>query len=100
MLEKTYKPEGLETRHYDNWEKAGAFKAGAGLSESDKKNAESFSIVLPPPNVTGSLHMGHALNNVVQVILIRYNRMRGKNTLWQPGELKIAERSYQCPTMT
>ncbi|NRA87648.1 MAG: valine--tRNA ligase [Rhizobiales bacterium] len=85
MLEKTYKPEGLETRHYDNWEKAGAFKAGAGLSESDKKNAESFSIVLPPPNVTGSLHMGHALNNVVQDILIRYNRMRGKNTLWQPG---------------
>ncbi len=85
MLDKTYQPDSIEARHYKQWEETGAFKAGAGLSDKDKKNAESFCVALPPPNVTGSLHMGHALNNTVQDIMIRYNRMRGKDTLWQPG---------------
>ena len=60
---------------------AEAFKAGAGA----KPGAETFSIVIPPPNVTGSLHIGHALNNTIQDILIRFERMRGKDVLWQPG---------------
>ncbi len=81
MLEKTYEPADVETRIYDNWVKAGAFKAGAGA----KPGAETFSIVIPPPNVTGSLHIGHALNNTLQDILIRFERMRGKDVLWQPG---------------
>ena len=85
MLEKTYQPDAIETRHYQAWEDAGAFKAGAGLTKEQLKSATSYSIALPPPNVTGSLHMGHALNNTIQDILIRYNRMNGKNTLWQPG---------------
>lgn len=85
MLDKTYQPDGIETRHYNKWEDEGAFKAGAGLTEDEKKSAPSYCIALPPPNVTGSLHMGHALNNTIQDILIRYNRMCGKNTLWQPG---------------
>ncbi|MGL1920118.1 MAG: valine--tRNA ligase [Hyphomicrobiales bacterium] len=85
MLDKTYQPDSIETRHYKMWEESGAFKAGAGLSDTEKKTAETYSIALPPPNVTGSLHMGHALNNTIQDILIRYNRMSGKNTLWQPG---------------
>ncbi|MGI9373516.1 MAG: valine--tRNA ligase [Hyphomicrobiales bacterium] len=79
MLEKTYDPHSIEPRLYEAWEKSGAFKAG------DKEGADSFCIVIPPPNVTGSLHMGHALNNTIQDILIRFNRMRGKNVLWQPG---------------
>ncbi len=79
MLEKTYDPHSIEPRLYEAWEESGAFKAG------DKEGAESFCIVIPPPNVTGSLHMGHALNNTIQDILIRFNRMRGKNVLWQPG---------------
>ncbi len=83
MLEKKYQPSDIETRIYKKWEDAGAFKAGAGLS--DDPNRESFSIVIPPPNVTGSLHMGHALNNTIQDILVRFERMRGKDVLWQPG---------------
>ena len=81
MLEKTYEPGAVEGRIYQAWQDAGAFKAGAGA----KPGAESFTIVIPPPNVTGSLHIGHALNNTIQDILIRYNRMRGKDVLWQPG---------------
>ncbi|CAN7416194.1 valine--tRNA ligase [Devosia sp. Root413D1] len=81
MLEKTYDPAAVETRIYEQWDKAGTFKAGAGA----KPGAESFSIVIPPPNVTGSLHIGHALNNTIQDILIRFERMRGKDVLWQPG---------------
>ena len=81
MLEKTFDPASVEERLYDEWEKAGAFKAGAGA----EPGAETFAIVIPPPNVTGSLHMGHALNNTLQDVLIRYNRMRGKDVLWQPG---------------
>ena len=81
MLEKTYEPGAVESRIYEAWEKAGNFKAGAGA----KPGADSFTIVIPPPNVTGSLHIGHALNNTLQDILVRYNRMKGRDTLWQPG---------------
>ncbi|WMT88765.1 valine--tRNA ligase [Pelagibacterium sp. 26DY04] len=81
MIEKTYEPSSVEGRIYQAWEEAGAFKAGAG----SRPGAESYSIVIPPPNVTGSLHIGHALNNTIQDVLIRFERMRGKNVLWQPG---------------
>ena len=81
MLEKTYEPAAVEARIYQAWLDAGAFKAGAGA----KPGAETFSIVIPPPNVTGSLHIGHALNNTIQDILVRFERMRGKDVLWQPG---------------
>jgi valyl-tRNA synthetase len=81
MIEKTYEPSSVEGRIYQAWEGAGAFKAGAG----SKPGAESYSIVIPPPNVTGSLHIGHALNNTIQDVLVRFERMRGKNVLWQPG---------------
>jgi valyl-tRNA synthetase len=81
MLEKTYEPAAVEARIYEQWNRAGAFKAGAGA----RPGAESFSIVIPPPNVTGSLHIGHALNNTLQDIPVRFERMRGKDVLWQPG---------------
>ncbi|RYE76273.1 MAG: valine--tRNA ligase, partial [Hyphomicrobiales bacterium] len=81
MLEKTYEPTAVEGRIYQSWQDAQAFAAGAGA----KPGAETFSIVIPPPNVTGSLHIGHALNNTIQDILIRFERMRGKDVLWQPG---------------
>ncbi|PRD41245.1 valine--tRNA ligase [Phyllobacterium phragmitis] len=81
MLEKTYDAAATEPKIAELWEKAGAFKAGAGA----KPGADPFSIVIPPPNVTGSLHMGHALNSTIQDILVRFERMRGKNVLWQPG---------------
>ena len=79
MLEKYYKHELVEKQVYDGWEKDKDFK-----STLDAKK-DSYCIVIPPPNVTGTLHMGHALNNTLQDILIRYNRMQGKNVLWQPG---------------
>src|SRR2546428_3421453 len=63
------------------WEGAGAFKAG----RPERRHAKPFTIVIPPPNVTGSLHMGHALNNTLQDILCRFERMRGRDVLWQPG---------------
>src|SRR5215204_3959892 len=81
MLEKTYEPGAVESRIYQAWQDAGAFKAGAGA----RPGAEPFTIVIPPPNVTGSLHIGHALNNTLQDILVRFERMRGKDVLWQPG---------------
>ena len=81
MLEKTYQPSKVESKIYKSWEDTGAFKCG----QPDRADAETFCIVIPPPNVTGSLHMGHALNNTLQDILIRYERMRGKDVLWQPG---------------
>ncbi|MGV3575571.1 MAG: valine--tRNA ligase [Devosia sp.] len=81
MLEKTYEPAAVESRIYDAWLDAKAFAAGAGA----KPGAETFTIVIPPPNVTGSLHIGHALNNTIQDILIRFNRMLKKDVLWQPG---------------
>jgi valyl-tRNA synthetase len=79
MLEKTFEPKTAEPRLYAAWEAAGAFKP------SDDPAAEPFSIVIPPPNVTGSLHIGHALNNTLQDVLIRFQRMRGKAALWLPG---------------
>jgi valyl-tRNA synthetase len=81
MLEKTYDAASVEPKIAKQWEDAGAFGAGAGA----KPGAEPFTIVIPPPNVTGSLHMGHALNNTLQDVLVRFERMRGKNVLWQPG---------------
>ena len=80
-IEKTFRPREVEARQYQRWEKAGAFAAGAGA----RSNAKPYTIAIPPPNVTGSLHMGHALNNTLQDILIRFERMRGRDALWQPG---------------
>ena len=82
MLEKTYQPQDIEQRIYEAWERSGAFKAGDDAAKTGRD--ENFCIVIPPPNVTGSLHMGHALNNSLQDVLIRFERMRGKNVLWQP----------------
>jgi valyl-tRNA synthetase len=81
MLEKTYDAKAVEPKIAKLWDEADAFKAGAGAAP----DADPFTIVIPPPNVTGSLHMGHALNNTIQDILVRFERMRGKNVLWQPG---------------
>jgi valyl-tRNA synthetase len=81
MIEKTYQPGAVESRIYAAWEAAGAFRAG----RPERAKAAPYSIVIPPPNVTGSLHMGHALNNTLQDILCRFERMRGKDVLWQPG---------------
>jgi valyl-tRNA synthetase len=81
MLDKTYQPAEIESRIHAEWERAGAFKAG----RPERAEAEPFCIVIPPPNVTGSLHMGHALNNTLQDVLCRFERMRGKDVLWQPG---------------
>jgi valyl-tRNA synthetase len=84
MLEKTYSPADIEARIARDWDAAGAFKAGAGARPAGGRNAP-YAIVIPPPNVTGSLHMGHALNNTIQDILVRFERMRGRDVLWQPG---------------
>ncbi len=81
MLEKNYDAASIEQRIAKKWEARGAFKAGMG----SKSAAQSFCVMLPPPNVTGSLHMGHALNTTIQDIVVRFQRMRGKNVLWQPG---------------
>ncbi len=78
-LEKTYHPEGLESRLYQKWEDNGYFHA-----EPDRSK-KPFTIVMPPPNVTGQLHMGHAFDCTMQDILIRYKKLQGYNTLWQPG---------------
>jgi valyl-tRNA synthetase len=80
-IDKTYQPSEVEGRIYRTWEQAGAFRAG----RPERAAAKPYSIVIPPPNVTGSLHMGHALNNTLQDILCRFERMRGKDVLWQPG---------------
>jgi valyl-tRNA synthetase len=81
MLEKTYEPADIEARIHARWMEADAFKAG----RPERAKAAPYSIVIPPPNVTGSLHMGHALNNTLQDVLCRFERMRGKDVLWQPG---------------
>ena len=78
-LAKTYDPKGIEERLYKKWEDNGYFHAEADRSR------KPFTIVMPPPNITGQLHMGHALDNTMQDILIRYKRMQGYNALWQPG---------------
>ena len=81
MLDKTYQPAEIEPRITEQWDKAEAFRAG----RPERAGAEPYSIVIPPPNVTGSLHMGHALNNTLQDVLVRFERMRGRDVLWQPG---------------
>jgi len=81
MMDKTFEPAAVEARVSKAWEEAQAFKAGRGAAPG----AEPYCIVIPPPNVTGSLHMGHALNNTLQDALCRFERMRGKDVLWQPG---------------
>jgi valyl-tRNA synthetase len=103
MMDKTFDPSAVEARISTRWEEAQAFKAG----REDRKDAVPYTIVIPPPNVTGSLHMGHALNNTIQDILCRFERMRGRDVLWQPGmdhagiatqmvvERKLAERQIQ-----
>ncbi len=78
-MDKTFDPENIEGRHYQEWELSGVFSC------NPQSNAEPYCIMMPPPNVTGSLHMGHALNGTLQDVLIRYNRMRGRDALWQPG---------------
>ncbi|GHF25896.1 valine--tRNA ligase [Kordiimonas sediminis] len=78
-MDKTYNPGDLEGKWYKHWEENGAFKCGRNVG------AEPYVIVMPPPNVTGSLHMGHALDNTLQDVLIRFERLRGKDVLWQPG---------------
>ena len=84
MLEKTFQPAAIEPRIAAEWNKAQAFKAGR-QAQTGGVNGAPYCIVIPPPNVTGSLHMGHALNNTLQDVLIRFERMRGKDVLWQPG---------------
>jgi valyl-tRNA synthetase len=79
MLDKTFTPKEVEARIYEEWMASGAFRAG------NRPDAEPFCIVIPPPNVTGRLHIGHALNNTLQDVLARFERMRGKDVLWQPG---------------
>jgi valyl-tRNA synthetase len=79
-LEKNFNADEAEGRIYAKWQAAGAFRAGANATKD-----ETFTIMIPPPNVTGVLHMGHAFNNTLQDILIRWKRMQGYDTLWQPG---------------
>ncbi len=105
MLDKTFNPKDVEGRIYAQWEASGAFRAGR------KPDAEPFCIMIPPPNITGRLHIGHALNNTLQDILARFERMRGKDVLWQVGtdhagiatqlivERQLAERQQSRVTM-
>src|SRR5215475_2082194 len=81
MIDKNYQPADIEGRMSLIWEEAEAFRAG----RPDRRGAKPYTIVIPPPNVTGSLHMGHALNNTLQDVLCRFERMRGRDVLWQPG---------------
>ncbi|HYA81054.1 MAG TPA: class I tRNA ligase family protein, partial [Methylocystis sp.] len=80
-MEKTFDPAAIERRIRKQWEEAGAFRA----SRPERADAKPYSIVIPPPNVTGTLHMGHALNNTLQDVLARHARMQGRDVLWQPG---------------
>ena len=79
MLDKTFRPAEVEARQYALWEESGAFAC------HPKSDAKPFCIMMPPPNVTGSLHMGHALNHTLQDVLARFERKRGRDVLWQPG---------------
>ena len=76
-MEKTFNPADIEQSLYQSWEEQGYF--------SPTEEGDGYCIAIPPPNVTGSLHMGHALNHTLQDVLIRYNRLKGKDALWQPG---------------
>ena len=79
-MDSLYAPERVERRWQETWEAEGLYAAGAG-----RRRDETFVICVPPPNVTGELHMGHALNGSIQDVLVRWHRMRGFDTLWQPG---------------
>ena len=79
MIDQRFDPKAHEQRIYKRWEESGCFRPSMDSA------AEPYAIMIPPPNVTGSLHMGHALNNTIQDILCRFERMRGKNVRWQPG---------------
>ena len=79
-MEPLYRPQGVEERWQRTWEEEGLYAAGAGA-----RREESYVIAVPPPNVTGELHMGHALNGTLQDVLVRWHRMQGYRTLWQPG---------------
>ncbi len=81
-MDKTFKPAEAEPRIYAEWEAQDCFRAGAGA----EPGAPPYCIMIPPPNVTGSLHIGHAFNNTLQDVLVRWHRMRGFDTLWQPGQ--------------
>ncbi|MBT8420389.1 MAG: class I tRNA ligase family protein, partial [Gammaproteobacteria bacterium] len=81
-MEKTYDPHAIEQRLYESWEKNGYFEPAGNAASS---SGNTFCIMIPPPNVTGSLHMGHAFQDTVMDVLTRYHRMMGDNTLWQPG---------------
>ncbi len=83
VLDKVYDPRSVEPEVFALWERSGAFRSHP--TDPPTPHERTFTIVMPPPNVTGALHLGHALNNTLQDILIRYHRMRGFNTLWQPG---------------
>jgi valyl-tRNA synthetase len=76
-MDKSYQPKDIEQRVYAHWEKSGYFKP--------QGNGESYCIMIPPPNVTGTLHMGHAFQDTIMDALTRYKRMMGHKTLWQPG---------------
>ena len=82
-LEKSFNPRAIENHWYSVWEAAGYFKPLSGGTHAEAIPA--YCIMLPPPNVTGTLHMGHAFQHTLMDALIRYHRMRGTNTLWQPG---------------
>jgi valyl-tRNA synthetase len=85
-MESRYDIKAVESRIYDAWEKAGVFNPDTCIEKGiTKKDAEAFSIVLPPPNVTGNLHIGHAFEHAIQDVAVRYERMQGKRTLWVPG---------------
>ena len=93
-LEKAYNPKDFEDRIYNQWVETGCFKPASDeksplhasyLSKSKNSAVSKYTVVIPPPNVTGVLHMGHGLNNTLQDIVVRYHRMKGDNTLWVPG---------------
>lgn len=84
-MEKTYDPHAIEQRWYKNWEKNDYFNPEKTQEKQAHASNNPYCIMIPPPNVTGSLHMGHGFNNTVMDSLIRYHRMKGDNTLWQPG---------------
>ena len=80
ILPKNYDPKSIEADWYETWEEAGHFAANPASAKTP------YTIMMPPPNVTGSLHMGHALTFTLQDLLIRYHRMVGRDALWQPGQ--------------
>ena len=84
-LEKAYNPKSFEDRVYKDWEESGSFKPLSDKNPKEAAGRPNFTVVIPPPNVTGVLHMGHGLNNTLQDIVVRYHRMKGDNTLWLPG---------------